>query len=465
MIPQEVKVLVIDDEANHAQATAEILERVGYDVTIATSGKNGILTLDSDHFDLVITDVKMTPISGLDVLTHIKRTCPQTEVLLVSGHGGIEQAVEAIKMGAANYLTKPLSVQEVRETVKTVTQKIQRRHEGATAQPPVVKAELFLEGRGDDSTFDEFIGNSNALEKIFTTVRKVAPTPATVLVTGANGTGKELVARAIHKLSPRRDHPFVALNCGAMAENILESELFGHVRGAFTGAVAAREGRFEFADKGTLFLDEIGDMPLGLQVKLLRVIQEREVVRVGANEAKSVDVRIIAATNRKLEDEVKLGNFREDLYYRLKVVHIRVPDLQNRREDIPELVRHFIGEANEHFGRLVEGMTTEALQQLCNFEWPGNIRQLKNVIETMVILANGNQLTAEDLPDDVSGSMPNHQALAPLGAFDGLSLSSVENYMISHYLEKFDGNRARVASALGISERTLYRKLKEYGLN
>ena len=462
MIPAETKILVIDDEPNHAEALAEILERVGYDVTTATSGENGIRTVDAQAFDIVITDLKMTPISGLDVLRHVKEERPATEVLLVSGHGSVDQAVEAIKLGAANYLTKPLKVDEVRERVREVVDTVNRRLNGeqrqATPGAPPPAAESSAE-------FPEFIGKSAQLRRIFEMIRKVAPTPATVLITGSNGTGKELVARAIHRESPRRDHPFVPLNCGAMSESILESELFGHVRGAFTGAVQSREGRFEFADKGTIFLDEIGDMPLGLQVKLLRVIQEREVIRVGANEPTHVDVRIIAATNRNLEDEVKQGKFREDLYYRLKVVHVRMPDLKDRREDIPLLARHFLDEANVSFGRDVREIDGAAMQQLVNFEWPGNVRQLKNVIETMVVLSTGDVIGADDIPADVKGDTPAGQALMPFDAFDGLSLSSVENYMIRHYLEKFDGNRAKVATALGISERTLYRKLKEFGLN
>ncbi len=462
MIPAEVKILVIDDEANHAEALAEILERVGYQVTTATSGKTGLLTLEAQPFDIVITDLKMSPISGLDVLAEVKSGSPETEVLLISGHGSVEQAVEAIKRGAANYLTKPLKVDEVRETVKEVCRQIDRRRSGET-QPPEPRPDET--GRGKDGVFEEFIGSSALMERVFTTIRKVAPTPATVLITGANGTGKELVARAIHRLSPRRGHPFVALNCGAMSEAILESELFGHVRGAFTGAVASREGRFEYADKGTIFLDEIGDMPLGLQVKLLRVIQEREVVRVGANEPRPVDVRIIAATNRNLEDEVKSGNFREDLYYRLKVVHIQMPDLRDRREDIPELAARFIADANEAFGRDIRGLDPEALQELKSFDWPGNVRQLKNVIETMVVLSSGDVLGKADIPDDLKAEGQPSTALLPLEAFDGLSLSKIEDYMIRQYLEKFEGNRAKVAAALGISERTLYRKLKEYDLS
>ncbi|MFT7618593.1 MAG: two-component system response regulator HydG [Planctomycetota bacterium] len=463
MNPAKVKILVVDDEANHAEAMAEILERVGYQVTVATSGENGIRTLGAETFDIVVTDLKMTPVTGLDVLSHVKSQCPGTEVLLVSGHGSVEQAVEAIKMGAANYLTKPLQVDEVRLRVKEVCDQIERKKNPPIKPEVTIIPSKFVEDA--DRPFPEFIGESQQLKHIFDIIRKVAPTPATVLVTGANGTGKELVARAIHRQSPRHNFPFVALNCGAMSEAILESELFGHVRGAFTGAVSAREGRFEFADNGTIFLDEIGDMPLSLQVKLLRVVQEREVIRVGANEAKCVDVRIIAATNRILEDEIKQGKFREDLYYRLKVVHIQMPELKERREDIPLLAHHFLREANRAFGRTVHEFEPAAMQQLVNFEWPGNVRQLKNVVDTMVVLASNETLGVDDIPPDVIGENPAGQALLPLNAFDGLSLSSVENYMISHYLKRFEGNRAKVAQALGISERTLYRKLKEFGLN
>jgi len=456
-----VRILVIDDDENHARAMAEILERVGYDVTVATSGESGLATIESGAFDIVITDLVMSPVSGIDILERARELHPDCEVILVSGHGSFEQAVDALKMGAANYLTKPLDLEVVRSQVNDLASRIRSRR-GASGRGRAAAARA--PDGSCDPDFPEFIGQSESLRSVFEIVRKVAPTPATVLITGSNGTGKELVARAIHRLSPRRNRPFVALNCGAMAENILESELFGHVRGAFTGAMTSREGRFEYADKGTLFLDEIGDMSLNLQVKLLRVIQEREIVRVGANEPTRVDVRIIAATNRNLDDEVAKGAFREDLYYRLKVVHIHMPDLKERREDIPILVEHFIRESNRTFERNVTGIDTIALQQLQNYDWPGNVRQLKNVIETMVVLAPSDVLTAADIPGEIRSASSRSRALAPMDVFDGLPLSGIEEQMIRHYLKKFNGNRAKVASALGISERTLYRKLKEYAI-
>jgi two-component system, NtrC family, response regulator HydG len=462
---RNLKILVIDDEENHARATAEILERVGYNVTIATSGETGIKTLKADRFGIVVTDLNMSPVSGLDILRAAKAQDPKCEVILISGTGNIDAAVSAMKHGAASFLTKPLSLEGLRGQVAELASKL------IAPQPPPVsgaprKAEI-VRAVGDvrNSEFPEFIGQSEKLRSIFNTIKRVAPTPATVLITGANGTGKELVARAIHRLSPRALEPFVALNCGAMSESILESELFGHVRGAFTGAVGNREGRFEFADKGTLFLDEVGDMSLSLQVKLLRVIQEREIVRVGANEARPIDVRLIAATNKHLESEVRKGYFREDLFYRLKVVHVHMPELKDRREDIPALVHHFIGTANQTFGRTVQGIEPQALQMLMDYEWPGNVRQLKNAVETMVLLAQGEVLTIADCPAEVRQTQKRAFGLAPLEAFEGLPLAGIEEFMIRHHLTRLGGNRAKAAAALGISERTLYRKLKEYGIN
>jgi two-component system, NtrC family, response regulator HydG len=459
---RDIKVLVIDDESNHAQATAEIVERMGYEVVVATSGRNGMRTLAADQFDLVITDVVMGEVSGLDILDEARRLHPQCEVILVSGEGSVESAVDAMRCGAASYLMKPVQVDEFRQQVRDVVRRIrERRGQGVEPAVQVVAERL---PSSETADFPEFIGQSPALVRVLETIRKVAPTPATVLVTGSNGTGKELVARALHRMSPRAKHPFVALNCGAMAENILESELFGHVRGAFTGATRNREGHFEHANKGTIFLDEIGDTSLSFQVKLLRVLQEKEITPIGASSSKRVDVRIIAATNRDLDDEVKRGNFREDLLYRLKVVHVAVPPLKDRREDIPALATHFITEANELFGREVEGLEPAAMQQLMNYDWPGNIRQLKNVIEQMVVLTETTRLGLADIPAEIGGATSRSQALAPLEIFESLTLSGIEEFMIRHHLKRFEGNRARVAEALGISERTLYRKLKEYGI-
>ena len=458
--PQEISVLVVDDEANHAAVTAETLERVGYDVTVATSAENGRLTLKARHFDILITDLVMKPFGGLELLKDARACTPPTEVVMISGHGGVDQAVSAIKAGAASFLTKPLDVTALREQVLTLVRKIRGEGESGSvedSQPsPIANA---------SSDFPEFVGRSAAMEKVFEIIRKVAPTNATVLITGSNGTGKEMVARAIHRLSPRAERPLVALNCGAMTESLLESELFGHVKGAFTGAVTNREGRVEYADKGTLFLDEIGDMSLNLQVKLLRVVQEREIVPVGSNEPVLVDVRIIAATNKVLGDEVQRGTFREDLYYRLKVVHIHMPELKEHREDIHEMVSRFIADSNKSFGRSIQGIDDAALRHLENYDWPGNVRQLKNCIENMCVLTSNEVLQVEDIPNDIHGTPTTGTSLAPLAAFGGLPLSGIEEFMIRHHIERLEGNRAKVAAALGISERTLYRKLREYGIN
>lgn len=456
-----VSVLVIDDEPNHAATLAEILEGEGFEVTTATSGERGLKTLSVQPFDIVVTDLVMHPVDGMDVLREAKANHPGTEVILVSGQGSVDQAVKAIKEGAANYLTKPLELAEVREKVGEVARRIRGERDPRTRMTGARHAE----SANSDPDFPEIVGRSKALRRILDVVRKVAPTPVPVLITGSNGTGKELIARAIHRLSPRRDRPFVALNCGALPESTIESELFGHVKGAFTGAEKTREGRIEYANEGTLFLDEIGEMSVGMQVKLLRVLEQGEIVPVGANEAKHVNVRILAATNRNPEDEIAKGNFREDLFYRLRGVQIHVPDLKDRREDIPLLLNHFLEEANRNLGTRVEGFTEECLDRLVNYEWPGNIRQLKNVVTNMVLMAGEGMLTPEDLPDEILGASARSHALVTMDTLEGLSLSKIEEYMIRHYLERFEGNRAKVAGALGISERTLYRKLKEYGIN
>ena len=458
--PQEISILVVDDEANHAAVTAEILERVGYDVTVATNAENGRLTLQARHFDILITDLVMKPFGGLELLADARNCTPPTEVVVISGHVGVDQAVNAIKAGAASFLTTPLDVTALREQVLALVGKI--RGEDAPKTEATTPASDDTDLAAD---FPEFVGRSPAMLDVFNVIRKVAPTHATVLITGSNGTGKEMVARAIHRMSPRTDRPLVALNCGAMTESLLESELFGHVKGAFTGATTNREGRVEYADKGTLFLDEIGDMSLNLQVKLLRVVQEREIVPVGSNEPRHVDVRIIAATNKILSDEVQSGTFREDLYYRLKVVHIHMPELKEHREDIPAMVSRFITDSNGAFAREIEGIDPDALRHLENYDWPGNVRQLKNCIENMCVLTSNNVLQVSDIPNDIHGAPSTGTSLAPLTAFDGLPLSGIEEFMIRHHIERLDGNRSKVAAALGISERTLYRKLREYGIN
>jgi two-component system response regulator HydG len=457
-----VSTLIVEDDAQHAEALTQVLGK-GFVVRRVDSVDGALEALEKDGAELVISDLMLGGRRGTEVLQAAKRRDPATEVLLISGYGSIEDAVASMHDGASYYFTKPLNIEHVRRVVGQAAERIRaRRAAGAGGGTAVGKA---LPARREaSSAFTEIVATTPPMIRVFELVSQVAPTNATVLILGENGTGKELVARAVHGLSQRREMPFVALNCAALSEGVLESELFGHEKGAFTGAQAAREGRFEFADKGTLFLDEVGDMPLAVQVKLLRVLQEREITRVGSNRPIKVDVRLIAATNKDLEAEVRKGTFREDLYYRLRVLRIQVPPLRERRGDIPHLVERFIAEFARRHERPVTGIDPEALRLLTQADWPGNVRELQNVVETMVLLAKGPLLGAADVPPELVDVKRAGTALVSVDALEGMTLKRVERELIRLNLDRFTGNRAKAAKALGISERTLYRKLKEYGM-
>ncbi|MAG56646.1 MAG: sigma-54-dependent Fis family transcriptional regulator [Planctomycetes bacterium] len=441
-------ILVVEDERNHADVLAELLEREGYEVEIANTFDEGRRRLEAGRPDIVITDLNLGAHRGTELLALAHELKPAPAVMLISGVGSIEDAVEALQMGAVHYFTKPLDVNEIRSVVAKETERLRGRR-----------------GREAEG-FEGIIGSSPAMLRVYDTIERIAPTTATVLIQGENGTGKELVAKAIHNLSPRNQRPFVALNCAALSEGLLESELFGHERGAFTGAAAAREGKFEYANGGTMFLDEVGDMPLSLQVKLLRVIQEREVVRLGSNKTVKVDVRLLCASNKNLETEIQEGRFREDLYYRIKVVSILLPPLTRRREDIPALVEAFLREFTDIHGREITGLTEPTLDILTGYRWPGNVRELRNVVESMVLLARGPELNPTDIPPDIIPDAPSSStALVSVNDLANYTLEQMERELIRIQLEHHEGNRSKVAKALGISERTLYRKLKEYGLS
>jgi DNA-binding NtrC family response regulator len=452
-----VRTLIVEDDAQHAQALAQVLGK-GFAVRHAATVEAAIAELDREPVDLVVTDLILGARKGTEVLEEAKRRDPAVEVMLISGYGSIEDAVASMHSGASYYFTKPLNVEHVRRVVGQAAERVRSRRTAPTAVVPAADRAV------PSQRFTEIVATTAPMMRVFELVQQVAPTSATVLILGENGTGKELVARAIHGLSPRRDMPFVALNCAALSEGVLESELFGHEKGAFTGAQSAREGRFEYADKGTLFLDEVGDMPLAVQVKLLRVLQEREITRVGSNRPIKVDVRLIGATNKDLEAEVRKGTFREDLFYRLRVLKIVVPPLRERRGDIPHLVESFVAEFARRHERRVVAADPEAMRLLMQHSWPGNVRELQNVVETMVLLAKGPTLTAADVPPEIAETKSTGTALATLDALEGMTLKRVERELIRMYLGRFRGNRAKVAHALGISERTLYRKLKEYGM-
>jgi two-component system, NtrC family, response regulator HydG len=454
-----IKVLVIDDDAAHADAVADSLARVGYDCTAATTGADGIAMLDRDAYEVIVTDLRMKDASGMDVLAAARERLPDAEVIVVTGHGTVQSAVEAMQQGAFNYLLKPLDLKQLRAVV-----------DNAARNQHLRRANAELNRRLDEKFgFEGIIGNSPPMQELLDRLRRIAPTDATVLIQGETGTGKELVAQAIHQNSPRKSRPFVGLNCAALSENILESELFGHIRGAFTDASADRVGKFEYAGGGTLFLDEVGDMPLPTQIKLLRVLENHEITRVGSNEPIKVNVRILSATNRDLEDAIKAGTFREDLYHRLKVLTVTLPRLADRVQDIPLLIEHFIQLHAARHHKKVRSITTTARRRLMAFNWPGNVRQLKNAIESMVVVDVDEVLDVDDLPPEFTGG-PGEQ-LPPAASGDGLGdlvgqpLSELEKLFIGETLKATGGNREEAAGMLGIGERTLYRKIKEYGLN
>jgi two-component system response regulator HydG len=455
-----IRVLIVDDDEAHAQTVADSLERIGSDCTVATSGQRGAALIESENFDVVVTDMKMDVVDGLAILTKTKAELPDAEVIVVTGHGSINSAVTAMQHGAYTYLAKPLDISELRAAV-----------EKASTRVRLIRKNAELSRRLDEKFgFEGVVGNSPQMQKIIETLKNVAPTDSTVLIQGESGTGKELVARALHQNSPRKSKPLVPLNISALPSSILESELFGHEAGAFTGAAGKRIGKFEFANGGTLFLDEVGEMPMETQIKLLRVLEDRKITRLGANDELEVNVRLVAATNADLAEMVKSKKFRSDLYYRLSVVSIYLPPLRERRSDIPLLMDHFRKELCERNKKEVQGFSKAAQQALIMYDWPGNIRQLRNAVERMIVLDTDGRLDVDDLPDEVAllvrdavgGRLPDD--ISGADALVGRSLADVEKYYIQRALELTEGKREEAAALLGIGERTLYRKIKEYGL-
>ncbi|MBL8857392.1 MAG: sigma-54-dependent Fis family transcriptional regulator [Planctomycetes bacterium] len=449
-----LRILIVDDDEDHAEALADALEVEGYTSTIATSGEDGIAKISESTFDAVLTDLVMPDRSGIEVLQAAMKLQPDVAVLLVTGHESVRTAVDAMRNGAADYLAKPVDIGELRTRLARAIESVRLRRTNTELQRQIDKR----------FGFEGILGQSPEMQRVFDVLGQVSGTSATVLILGESGTGKELVARAIHQNSPRAKKNFVAVNCAALSEGLIESELFGHVKGAFTGAVSAKDGRIVYADEGTLFLDEVGDMPLATQAKLLRVLETREVQPVGGNQVHKVDIRLLSATNRDLDAMVKEGTFREDLLYRLRVVTLKLPSLRERKLDLPLLIDHFIVEFARTHGRNVRGISPEARTLLARYEWPGNVRELRNVMENMVLLARGDVLEADDVPEQVNQSAP---ARFTGHGFDlaGRSLAEVERALIAANLELSGGNREKAAKILGMGERTLYRKLKEYGLS
>lgn len=440
-------ILVIDDEENIRNGLVSNFEMEDYNVKTAKNGKEGLSLVAKGDIDLVVTDLKMDGISGEEVLRRITTETPGIPVIVLTGHGSIDAAVDAMKNGAYDFLTKPLNLDQLNMIAKRALE-----NRELSLQHTMLKKEL-----SDATSFDKMIGNSNEMRRLFELVKKAAPSRASVLITGESGVGKELVADAIHNLSPRKDKAFIKVHCAALSESLLESELFGHEKGSFTGADSMKKGRFELAHGGTIFLDEIGEINQTTQVKLLRVLQERKFERVGGEETIEVDVRVVAATNKNLEEEVKAGRFREDLYYRLNVVHLHVPPLRERKDDIPLLIDSFVKKFSGENGKQIKGFENRARQALYKYDWPGNIRQLQNCIESAVVMCSGSEISLEDLPPTISEFSGEENISVPMG----ISLEEAEKIIIRGNLAFNKGNKTKTAEILGIERKTLSKKISE----
>jgi two-component system response regulator PilR (NtrC family) len=449
----------VDDERSMQEFLEILLRREGYDVTCAGDVDSALLALESDDFDVVISDLQMPGKTGLDLLHALRETSPETLALVMTAFASTETAIAAMKEGAYDYLTKPFQVDEIRLVLEKALEKKLLARENRR-----LRHELRSQIRQR-----ALIGSGSAMQRVYELIGQVAETKANVLISGESGTGKELVARAIHAASDRRDRPFVALNCGAIPENLLESELFGHVKGAFTGAVQNKEGLFEVADTGTLFLDEVGELPASLQVKLLRAIQEKAIRRVGGTNDRRVDVRILAATNRRLEEEVAAGRFREDLYYRLNVIQIAVPPLRERPEDVPLLVQHFVEKYARELGKEIGGASDEAMRRLLDHSYPGNVRELENVIERAVALSRGGTIEVDALPPSLLRPAADggvRQAVLPAeGAKLEELVNEYERGLLLEALERAGGVKKRAAKLLGVSFRSFRYRLQKLGLD
>jgi len=442
-------ILIIDDEKNIRDGLAADFEMDGYNVKTAASGKEGLELLAKGDIDLVITDLRMNGISGEEVLENVTTRMPGIPVIVLTGHGSIDAAVKAMQNGAYDFLTKPLNLEQLEVIVK-------RALEGRELR---VQHQALLESVKQNQKLD-ITGDSPAMQKVVQLIKKVASARISVLITGESGSGKEVVANSIHNLSSRNDKPLVCVNCAALSENLLESELFGHEKGAFTGAESLHRGKFELASGGTIFLDEIGEINQSVQVKLLRVLQERKFERVGGEETIEVDVRIIAATNKDLEKEVKEGRFREDLYFRLNGINIEVPPLRHRKDDIPLLLNDFLQKFNAENGKNVKGFDVESRNAMYNYDWPGNIRELQHCVERAVVMAGGDEITVDDLPPSITKKGQGNNILIPVG----MKIEDAEKIIIRENLNFNNGNKSRTADILGIGRKTLHRKLEEYGI-
>ena len=449
------RVLVVDDEENLRLVLRTLLRRHGYEVETAESGEDALGMVDSFGPDVVLTDVRMPKMGGLDLLTTLKAKGNEATVIVMSAYGNMDLALEAMKAGAYDYVQKPFKPDEVVLALRKAEERELLRRENRALRDEIRK----------EHKFEDILAKSQKMQDIFRTISKIAEYKTTVLVAGESGVGKELVARAIHHRSTRRGGSFVAVNCGAIPENLLESELFGHKKGAFTDAIQDRRGLFEEADGGSLFLDEIGELPLALQVKLLRVLEDEKIRRVGDTKDIKIDVRIITATHRDLLAETKAGRFREDLFYRLNVLPILVPPLRDRRDDIPLLIDHFVARNNVRLGTSIRGLDTESRRLLFEYPWPGNVRELENTIERAMVLAEGDQIVAQDLPDRLREARdPVQMQLASGELSVKKTMRIIEEILIRRALQRTKGNRTRAAEVLEISHRALLYKIKDYAI-
>jgi len=447
-MPLPANILVIDDDESIRAGCIQTLANDGHRVQAVESGNEGLAKVSTESFDVVLVDLKMPGISGMDVLKRIKEDDPTSVVIVITGYGTIDAAVEAMKLGAYDFITKPFAPETLSALVETAVNT--RLH--------ALEDACIVHALGEKAISDRIVGASTAIKRIGVLVGKVALTDSTVLITGDTGVGKELVARTIHQISPRRDRPFVTVDCGALVEGLFESELFGHTEGAFTGAVKTTQGKFQLGNGGTMFLDEVANISLSLQSRLLRVIEEREISRVGASEKIKLDVRIISATNKDLLEEVRKGEFREDLFYRLNVVPIRIPPLRERRQDIPLLAEYFLKKLREQRGTARKRISADAMRALETREWPGNVRELRNLIERAMVTCEAEVIDTEDLFHDEASLQPGGTPLAKG------SLVEREKEEITNTLRQFGGHKAKTAEYLGINRKTLREKIRKYGI-
>jgi DNA-binding NtrC family response regulator len=448
----DISILAVDDDVNMLAMLEKFLKRAGYTVDTTSDSTKAMSLVDEKNYDIVITDIQMPRATGMDLLKRVKELQKDTMVIMITAFGSVDSAVNAMKAGAYDYVSKPFNIDEILALLERATQQRRLQREVEFLRQEVERK----------YSFSNIFGKSKAMQDIFALIQRLSHARSNVLITGRSGTGKELIAKAIHYNSERRAMPLVTVNCSAIPESLLESELFGHEKGAFTGAITSRRGLFETANGGTLFLDEIGDMPLGSQSKLLRVVETGEVRPVGSDDVKKVDVRIIAATHRDLKELIKHDQFREDLFYRLNVISIQVPDLKDRPEDVSILVEHFVKKYGEQFGRPNIRLTHEASACLFKYTWPGNVRELENVIERSIALSNGEVVDAKDLPEHLFQMKPGD--LIDDLATDNMPLTEVEKRYIVRILQRTNWHQSKAAQILGIDRKTLYRKIKEYNL-